>query len=145
MQNDPFFEIQDAADLYSIDRWGGGYFGVNDAGHVVVRPKRNGETIDLMEVVAEARAHNLAFPLVVRFHDLLRHLEHAVAVVGADHVGIGCDLDGGGGWFEGLRDVSDFPNITQGLVARGWGEETLAKVWGQSTLRLFRAVQRSAG
>ncbi|MFM8983774.1 MAG: arginine decarboxylase, partial [Spartobacteria bacterium] len=68
----PSFSIQDAADLYSIDRWGGGYFGINDAGHVVVRPKRNGETIDLMEVVAEARAHKLAFPLVVRFHDLLR-------------------------------------------------------------------------
>ncbi|MFZ9921073.1 MAG: arginine decarboxylase, partial [Terrimicrobiaceae bacterium] len=66
------FSIQDAADLYSIDRWGGGYFGINAAGHVVVHPKRNGETIDLMEVVAQARAHNLAFPLVVRFHDLLR-------------------------------------------------------------------------
>jgi membrane dipeptidase len=76
--------------------------------------------------------------------DLLRHLEHAVAVVGADHVGIGCDLDGGGGWFEGLRDVSDFPNITKGLVARGWGRRR----WQRSGVRAryaFRAVQRSAG
>jgi arginine decarboxylase len=70
--NPPSFSIQDAADLYSIERWGGGYFGINESGHVVVHPKRNGETIDLMEVVAQARAHNLAFPLVVRFHDLLR-------------------------------------------------------------------------
>lgn len=81
----------------------------------------------------------------VTLDDFLRHLDHAVAVAGADHVGIGCDLDGGGGWFEGLRDVGDFPNITKGLVARGWGEETLAKVWGQNTLRLFRAVQAAAG
>ena len=70
--NPPPFTIHDAANLYSIDRWGGGYFGINEAGHVEVHPKRNGETIDLMEVVAQARSHNLAFPLVVRFHDLLR-------------------------------------------------------------------------
>ncbi|MFM9137505.1 MAG: biosynthetic arginine decarboxylase, partial [Actinomycetota bacterium] len=49
-----------------------GYFGINGDGHVCVYPKRNGETIDLMDVVAEARSRKLAFPLVVRFHDLLR-------------------------------------------------------------------------
>ena len=66
------FDITDARELYNIDRWSGGYFGINDAGHVCVFPKRNGETIDLMDVVAEARSRKLAFPLVVRFHDLLR-------------------------------------------------------------------------
>lgn len=81
----------------------------------------------------------------VTLDDFLRHLEHAVAVIGPDHVGIGCDLDGGGGWFEGLRDVSEFPNITKALVGRGWTEASLAKVWGQSTLRLFRAVEAAAG
>lgn len=81
----------------------------------------------------------------VTLEDFLRHMDHAVAVAGPDAVGVGCDLDGGGGWFEGLRDVGDFPNITRGLLARGWREETLAKVWGENTLRLFRAVQRSAG
>ena len=59
-------------ELYNVERWGGGYFGVNGAGHVEVFPKRNGEKIDLMEVVGEAKSRNLAFPLVVRFHDLLR-------------------------------------------------------------------------
>lgn len=66
------FEIFDAVALYGIDRWGGGYFGVNDTGHLVVRPKKNGEQIDLMDLVAEARERSLGFPLVVRFHDLLR-------------------------------------------------------------------------
>jgi arginine decarboxylase len=66
------FQISDASELYNVDRWGGGYFGINPAGHVTVFPKRNSEQIDLMEVVAEARARKLAFPLVVRFHDLLR-------------------------------------------------------------------------
>lgn len=66
------FDSSDALALYNVDRWGGGYFSVNAAGHVVVKPKRNGEEIDLMEIVEEARSRNLQFPLVVRFHDLLR-------------------------------------------------------------------------
>ena len=72
MESTTSFDIAEARELYNIDRWSGGYFGINDAGHVSVFPKRNGETIDLMDVVAEARSRNLAFPLVVRFHDLLR-------------------------------------------------------------------------
>ncbi len=80
----------------------------------------------------------------VMFEDYLRHIEHAAAVMGADHVGIGCDLDGGGGYFDGLRDVADFPNITRALVARGWREDALAKLWGENTLRLFRAAQNAA-
>ena len=72
MESHSSFDITDARELYNIDRWSGGYFGINDAGHVCVFPKRNGETIDLMDVVAEARSRKLAFPLVVRFHDLLR-------------------------------------------------------------------------
>lgn len=72
MESHSSFDITDARELYNIDRWSGGYFGINDAGHVCVFPKRNDETIDLMDVVAEARSRKLAFPLVVRFHDLLR-------------------------------------------------------------------------
>ncbi len=72
MESNTSFDIAEARELYNIDRWSGGYFGINEAGHVCVFPKRNGETIDLMDIVAEARSRNLAFPLVVRFHDLLR-------------------------------------------------------------------------
>jgi arginine decarboxylase len=72
MESTTSFDIAEARELYNIDRWSGGYFGINDAGHVSVFPKRNGETIDLMDIVAEARSRKLAFPLVVRFHDLLR-------------------------------------------------------------------------
>ena len=66
------FGSGDALALYNVDRWGGGYFGINADGHVVVKPKRNGEQVDLMEIVREARSRSLQFPLVVRFHDLLR-------------------------------------------------------------------------
>lgn len=68
------FSSADAISLYNVDRWGGGYFTVNPAGNVCVRPNtRPGEEIDLMEIVAEARSRGLAFPMVVRFQDLLRH------------------------------------------------------------------------
>lgn len=80
----------------------------------------------------------------VTLDDFVRHIEHAVAVAGIDHVGIGCDFDGGGGTFEGLRDVSDYPNITSALLARGWSEAALAKLWGGNTLRVFRAAQTAA-
>ena len=75
--------------------------------------------------------------------DFIRHLEHAVEVAGIDHVGIGCDFDGGGG-VAGLRDVADFPNLTQALRARGWTESQLAQIWGGNTLRIMRAAEASA-
>jgi membrane dipeptidase len=77
----------------------------------------------------------------VMFEDFIRHIDHAAQTIGPAHVGIGCDLDGGGGHFDGLRDVADFPHITRALVARGWSEEALAKLWGENTLRLFRAAR----
>ncbi len=77
----------------------------------------------------------------VTFEDFIRHIEYAVAVMGIDHVGIGCDFDGGGGGFAGLRDVTDYPNITRELLARGWSEADLAKLWGGNTLRVVRAVE----
>jgi membrane dipeptidase len=75
--------------------------------------------------------------------DYVRHLEHAVAVAGIDHVGIGCDFDGGGG-VEGLDSVADYPNLTQALLDRGWSESHLAKLWGGNTLRVMRACEAHA-
>ena len=72
--------------------------------------------------------------------DYIKHLEHAVKVAGIDHVGIGCDLRWGGG-VTGLNDVGEYPNLTAALLARGWAEGDLAKLWGGNTLRLYRAAQ----
>lgn len=77
----------------------------------------------------------------VTLDDFLRHVEHAAEVAGIDHVGIGCDFDGGGVIMDGLRDVSDYPNITRALLERGWSEAELAKLWGANTLRVMRAVE----
>jgi arginine decarboxylase len=65
--------IDDAVETYNIDRWGLGYFGINEKGNVTVSPSRGeGATIDIMEVIKDAEEWNLRFPLVVRFQDLLR-------------------------------------------------------------------------
>lgn len=80
----------------------------------------------------------------VTFEDFLRHIEHAAEVAGIDAVGIGCDFDGGGGTFEGMNDVGDYPNITRALVARGWTEAQLAKLWGGNALRVMRACEAAA-
>lgn len=79
-------------------------------------------------------------PATATMDDYVRHVVHAVRVAGADHVGIGCDLDGGGG-FDGLRDVAAYPAITQALLAAGLGEAELAKIWGGNTLRVLRAAE----
>ncbi|MDF1578741.1 MAG: biosynthetic arginine decarboxylase, partial [Desulfobulbales bacterium] len=61
-------------ELYNIKRWGSGYFSVNDRGHLCVLPERreDGPRIDFMEVIEEIKEQKIAFPAVIRFHDILR-------------------------------------------------------------------------
>ena len=73
------WDVDAAIATYNVDGWGGGYFTVNATGNVVVRPlHENGGTIDILEVVNEARNRGLSFPLVIRFQDLLRHRVESV-------------------------------------------------------------------
>ncbi len=68
------WDIAAATSLYNVDRWGGGYFGINDKGNAQVFPTLDEKTpVDIMEAVAEAQAQGLTFPMVLRFHDLLRN------------------------------------------------------------------------
>ena len=68
------WDVEAASATYNVDGWGSGYFSVNNAGNVVAKPLKDaGGSIDLLEVVNEARARGLGFPLVIRFPDLLRH------------------------------------------------------------------------
>ncbi len=68
------------------------------------------------------------------------HIDHIVEVAGIDHVGIGCDFDGGGG-IQGVWDASEVMNITIELVRRGYSEEEIAKIWGGNLIRVFKEVQ----
>jgi arginine decarboxylase len=68
------WDVDAAIATYNVDGWGGGYFTINPTGNVVAQPlHENGGTIDILEVVNEARNRGLSFPLVIRFQDLLRH------------------------------------------------------------------------
>ena len=71
------------------------------------------------------------------------HIDHIVKVAGIDHVGIGCDFDGGGG-IDGIFDASEVMNITIELVRRGYSEEEIEKIWGGNLMRVFREVQEVA-
>jgi arginine decarboxylase len=65
---------EDSAELYQVGAWGKGYFGINEAGHVVVRPDTtDAREIDLYEVVQGLKARDLTTPVVVRFSDILAH------------------------------------------------------------------------
>lgn len=75
--------------------------------------------------------------------DFVDHIEHAVKLIGIEHVGISSDFDGGGG-IQGWNDASETSNVTLELVRRGYSEQQIAKLWGLNTLRVWREVEQVA-
>jgi membrane dipeptidase len=75
--------------------------------------------------------------------DVADHIDHIVKVAGIDHVGIGCDFDGGGG-IDDVFDASEVMNITIELVRRGYSEVEIEKIWGGNFMRVFRDVRAVA-
>ncbi len=74
------------------------------------------------------------------FEKFMEHLLYTLELVGPDHVGIGADWDGGGG-VDGMKDIADLPRITQALVAAGYSEADLQKIWSGNMMRLMRAAE----
>jgi membrane dipeptidase len=74
---------------------------------------------------------------------LVDHIDHAVKLIGIDHVGISSDFDGGGG-IEGWDSAADTANVTLALVRRGYSESEIARLWGGNLLRVWREVERVA-
>ena len=72
--------------------------------------------------------------------DAIAHLEHAIKVMGIDHVGLGTDFDGDGG-IRGLRDSSELLQFTRQLLARRYSERDIQKIWGGNFLRVMTQVQ----
>ncbi len=71
------------------------------------------------------------------------HIDHAVQLIGIDHVGISSDFDGGGG-VVGWNDASETLNVTLELVRRGYSEQDIEKLWGGNLLRVLREVEEIA-
>ena len=74
-------------------------------------------------------------------NDVIAHLEHAIDVMGIDHVGLGTDFDGDGG-VRGLADSSELINFTRRLLARRFSEHDIQKIWGGNFLRVMEEVQK---
>ena len=78
-------------------------------------------------------------------HDLLDHIDHIAKIAGVDHVGIGSDYDGVPALPKQLEDVSTYPVITQGLLDRGYSEQSIRKILGGNMLRVLQRVEQVAG
>ena len=72
--------------------------------------------------------------------DAIDHLEHAINVMGIDHVGIGTDFDCDGTVL-GCADASELINLTRQLLMRHYSERDIAKIWGGNWLRVMAQVQ----
>jgi membrane dipeptidase len=94
--------------------------------------------------LAERRAIEARYPVKqATFDDYMAHVLHILKVVGVDHVGIGADWDGGGG-VAGMEDVSALPRITEALLAAGYSEQDVRKIWSGNLLRVIRQAQAIA-
>jgi membrane dipeptidase len=75
----------------------------------------------------------------------LDHFDHVVQLVGVDHVGIGSDYDGVGDSLPvGLKDVSSYPNLVNGLLIRGYSDGDIKKILGENLLRVWAEVEAYA-
>lgn len=72
--------------------------------------------------------------------DAMAHLEHAIDIMGIDHVGLGTDFDGDGG-ICGLADASELINFTMQLLRRRYSHDDIERIWGGNWMRVMRAVQ----
>lgn len=123
---------------------------------VAVSPERRKALADLTEKYAdtstltaekiaaaakERQAIDAKYPVTqATFEDFMRHLLHALKVVGPEHVGIGPDWDGGGG-VVGMADIADLPKITARLLEAGYSEKDLGNIWSGNVLRVLRKAE----
>jgi membrane dipeptidase len=77
----------------------------------------------------------------VDFTKIIEHIDHAVKVAGADHVGLGSDFDGANMPY-GMEDATKLPKITEALLQKGYSEGDVKKILGENTLRVMTEVER---
>jgi membrane dipeptidase len=76
----------------------------------------------------------------VSWERIIDHIDHAVKLVGADHVGLGSDFDGAS-MPEGMEDCSKLPKITEALLRKGYSNEDIRKILGENTLRIMQQAE----
>jgi membrane dipeptidase len=78
---------------------------------------------------------------IVSWEKIVEHIDHAVKVAGADHVGLGSDFDGAN-MPQGMEDCSKLPKLTEALLRKGYSESDIRKILGGNTLRVMEAAER---
>jgi membrane dipeptidase len=76
--------------------------------------------------------------------DVADHIDHAVDLVGVEHVGLGSDFDGVFALPEGLQDASGYPNLVAELIERGYTDAEIEKILGENVLRVWSEVEATA-
>lgn len=76
--------------------------------------------------------------------DAMAHLDHAIQIMGIDHVGLGTDFDGDGG-VPGLANSAELLHFTRQLLNRRYSEKDIQKIWGGNFLRVMNQVQSVRG
>ncbi|HEX4642548.1 MAG TPA: dipeptidase [Candidatus Acidoferrales bacterium] len=108
----------------------------------VARKFGENEARNLMELQRRSDAAIAAGKLPqVSWEKIIEHIDHAVGIAGASHVGVGSDFDGA---FmpAGMEDASKFPRITEGLLRRGYSDTDIRKILGENTLRVMDDAQQ---
>src|SRR3954462_5430399 len=80
----------------------------------------------------------------VSWEKIVEHIDHAVKVAGADHVGLGSDFDGATMPL-GMEDVSKLPKITDALIKKGYSDADIEKILGGNILRVMEQVEKAKG
>ncbi len=90
---------------------------------------------------AGCRADEPLTDYVTPFSKLVDHFDHALQIVGPNHVGIGSDFDGVPALPDGMGDCARLPHLTAALLQRGYDEQDLTKMLGESVLRVMDACR----
>src|ERR1700733_6880630 len=77
----------------------------------------------------------------VSWERIIDHIDHAVKLVGADHVGLGSDFDGAD-MPDGMEDCSKLPKITEALLRKGYSESDIRKILGENPLRVMEQAEK---
>lgn len=120
--------------------------------------RRNKQLDSLLKAKGFAEEDSLAKPVIDEFNKtnpppptdvqtVANHIDHIVKLAGIDHVGLGSDYDGVGGPAnlpDGLKDVSQYPNLLYELLRRGYSEQDIEKICSGNFLRVWREVEKAA-
>ncbi len=100
-----------------------------------------GDTACRREAARKVRAEYSSRMPKVSWEKIIEHIDHAVKLVGPDHVGLGSDFDGAT-MPDGMNDVTYLPRITDALLKKGYKEKDIEKILGGNLLRVMEETER---